>query len=1025
MAELTWKSEVALPPEPESTTYASMHEAWFVDGTLNGHLGNYNFAWSQQHPTGHLGTKNGEVYLFADKAGSDDDELTAANVPALHEVSSFPKQTLVCVFTPEANTDSFQYLLRENYSAWYVRLYPDGVAHVGYSSTNSYEYVARLPAGAVKWGVSNTLVISVDTVLRNILINFNGKVWSDATTYDGAQSYLRGGVTARGSDLASIKIGGSTHTNYYRFKGTVHMLALFGQAFDQTTIDAIHADPFSIFRTREEKRQQYYLPFDGTDDKGTIPALVSTNNSSNINWDLEARIKLAGDTMAIMGDAALNIFLVRLDGSVGCGTGIAWSNGTLTNISDWFTVKVTLRWSGSDKVASLYKDGVFINSYIVSQASIPAFSIFGGWGTSNFRPGNLAWLKYTDYENSANNRYYDANTPGETQLIERINGQHGTLVGGLSFAPIRPTIEYTVGAPAGTYDYEHINQATSNINSAAYQYVLKLYGQQTVSSGAYAYIPAADPASGSRRYVTLEAGNNAFDGTDFSAANPHFNGLPIRLRIRTELVMVGLKLANGSYLAGYSAIDNRVDIDSCALVNVAYSAAIEGISNSKILVKNSFIDNAVESVTRSLGTAYTPEFRDTLIRNCGGYASSYAFKNEANVQNCVVLWDGNFTYGGSITAFNPATVVEDYNRIERGGKFGANTLDNLTISPNFSNNGIDQTWANANLTGQGWNGSNICGSFYYTAAGPTVQELTIPPVESGCEVVVIWITEEAFLSAAATEQATEVEALSLTQAQSLALAAVEQLTEVVPEKIAASLLLSVLELEQATEFAPLSLINSLALTPAAVEQLAEFVPPSLTQQLLLTTQPVEQETEYETAKTWQSLKLFAVTAEQLTEVELVVLEDGNPLIAVIVEQATEVELDSLTLSQSLNAAPTEQSNEYEPSTLAVEQSLNASQAEIEVEIVPPELFQGLHLTVPAVEQGTEALSVNLAQALVVKVPALEQLTEVELVEILVTNLDLNPDQIKPIPYAEAIKLVRTTPVYGATRTTVTYNSERR
>ena len=206
------------------------------------------------------------------------------------------------------------------------------------------------------------------------------------------------------------------------------------------------------------------LQFDGVNDYVPFTPLLSQNNSSNINWDLEFTAANHGSEAIILGSTSTNAFVIlrntnELEYRVGGGA----QKFSVTDVNVSAVYKLELRWSGGVKALTLYENNVFVSTLNISLASI-----LGGDAVYLGRTGSVYrntlyedYLTYNDLELSANSRKFDftasSHAAGTVVVSETINNQDATGVnmptdgsawvdlggGGITLAATLGTINYT------------------------------------------------------------------------------------------------------------------------------------------------------------------------------------------------------------------------------------------------------------------------------------------------------------------------------------------------------------------------------------------------------------------------------------------------------------------------------------------------------------------------------------------------------------------------------------------------------
>lgn len=110
------------------------------------------------------------------------------------------------------------------------------------------------------------------------------------------------------------------------------------------------------------------------------------------------------------------------------------------NAQQWHVYRLRFTGSGQGNIA-FYVDGDFKSNYTPSASiATPAFTALLHLSSST-RTGNFRYFKFTDFNNSASNRMYDARAhlPGDVVLRETANGQDGSFsANGSAWAALPP-----------------------------------------------------------------------------------------------------------------------------------------------------------------------------------------------------------------------------------------------------------------------------------------------------------------------------------------------------------------------------------------------------------------------------------------------------------------------------------------------------------------------------------------------------------------------------------------------------------
>lgn len=173
----------------------------------------------------------------------------------------------------------------------------------------------------------------------------------------------------------------------------------------------------------------YYLEFDGA-GYVSIPTLSREFVGDGTAWDLEFQAwNTAAAEFAVVGtDGTNNYIILRSDNTVDLQP--VPSGYPVTDVTDPDAVyRFEFRiLAGNVRELSFYENDVLVRTDTVSLSGILPDRI--GMALSA-RAGALKYLKYTDYNNSANDRYYDpsaSNGTGSVLTDTSGNSSDGTLV---------------------------------------------------------------------------------------------------------------------------------------------------------------------------------------------------------------------------------------------------------------------------------------------------------------------------------------------------------------------------------------------------------------------------------------------------------------------------------------------------------------------------------------------------------------------------------------------------------------------
>ena len=222
------------------------------------------------------------------------------------------------------------------------------------------------------------------------------------------------------------------------------------------------------------------LQFDGVNDYVSFNPLSSTNVNSDISWDIELDAINDNGVDLFIGitSSTDELLAVRANGNVDyrrLGTTYTFTSA-IADTSQRYKIKLTSRWSGGDKILSLYVDDVFISSKSVAAASVAPLSVFVRT-SSIYRSGKVINFTYIDNNDPSNSMGLDAtasnHTTGQPALTDTIGGNNAQgynfptdgsawvdLSGGdtsIDVTTQSKTITYTVG--------QHTVEITGEVNA--------------------------------------------------------------------------------------------------------------------------------------------------------------------------------------------------------------------------------------------------------------------------------------------------------------------------------------------------------------------------------------------------------------------------------------------------------------------------------------------------------------------------------------------------------------------------------
>lgn len=246
-----------------------------------------NLSWRTKHSTQHVGSKAGDLYLYADHGGSNDDTLiTTDSLPSIATSGRYAKQTFYFYYTPEAagnNNQRLCYYIGNYCLGFYINLNFGGSSYFGYWANSGFKYYYALSSAAVSYDKPNFIAVSIDGENKLLSICVNGYDSSDATATTGTQSWLGQG----GSADAPMRIGWSEFDNYYNAKGRVHSAGLIHDYFDEPALKELSKSVYQGLNPANPIT--YFIPSAGggavaqqIDLQWGVRQLI--NQSANLHW---------------------------------------------------------------------------------------------------------------------------------------------------------------------------------------------------------------------------------------------------------------------------------------------------------------------------------------------------------------------------------------------------------------------------------------------------------------------------------------------------------------------------------------------------------------------------------------------------------------------------------------------------------------------------------------------------------------------------------------------------------------------
>lgn len=623
-------------------------------------------------------------------------------------------------------------------------------------TTGRYLYDGRLTDGT-GWLYQDTGVSVSSSSVSNPKINgqastlldlFNSGVKGDVLSFD---------ATAQGSSIRLFSRYTDTESYIGAFIASITITDTNGQHywdFNQTTGDTVTDKvngsvatlvnfPVDSGYVEENGQIVGYQLGDTTQYISNVPSFAKTP------FGLKCRLSVADASLTPMffGSSTANfnavlfsvnpdltIRILTLDGT----SSIASSAATVT-LNTPFDLEVYL-----DVDAQTYK--MIING-VTETGNLPFDFLawediaewrIGGWSrTGNINEGSGVFTFYdnfqvvtvdVNFDNPVVINNYDFTTGDNDQIIETVNNQHGTIVNA-STTKWQRIIEkqvYTVGVGK---DYSTVYPfVTANYLNSGEQ-VAVIYGEVNVGGDCTQYMDApTEFADG----LTLLA-EIPFDG-DTTGKSTVVGGADVnRMRwgvdgsvLRIDGIVFKADAANSNSPLQFNAFRQGWEcyIDNFAFIGLGGASAdrhginfLSATGLAKYVLKNGYIQgwagNGIDANNANVEAIATNVVSKDNNTTGSGFRGNFAGANLTSI-NCV---------GGGGASKDFLAVTQGSNNVSSDATA---TSDNSQINVDFTGafvdevNGdyrINQAWADTNLVGKGWNGSDIAGWSYYTAAG--------------------------------------------------------------------------------------------------------------------------------------------------------------------------------------------------------------------------------------------------------------------------------------------------------------------
>lgn len=200
----------------------------------------------------------------------------------------------------------------------------------------------------------------------------------------------------------------------------------------------------------------YYLEVPHFSQRFITVDIPAPTDNAGYNFEIEFECQLTATDLILNGTtnaSSNNICFLKasvLEYRNSPNSSINMTHGV--NAQDWHVYRLVFTGSGQGNIA-FYVDGVFKSNYTPSASiATPAFTALLHLSGAT-RTGNFRYFKFTDFNNAASNRMYDAraHVPSDLVLRDTANGQDGSFsANGSAWAALSPNFVFEGGATTAT-----------------------------------------------------------------------------------------------------------------------------------------------------------------------------------------------------------------------------------------------------------------------------------------------------------------------------------------------------------------------------------------------------------------------------------------------------------------------------------------------------------------------------------------------------------------------------------------------
>jgi len=805
------------------------------------------------------------------------------------------------------------------------------------------------------------------------------------------------------TDITNNELG--ELSNGYRMGADISSLTVEDQ------VDVI-ANPYQIFKTEDDVRQEYGLKLSTTTEQMSIPFTgaydidLTDSDGAVTNYTGTDTFTLDGTTPVLIkiisgthNTDVREIFdfnqshsdnvkshtssLVCTLSGLPVDSGYIVENNEIIGCQFTTTTTATLLLTGAYTGTTTYFDGSILP--------------ISGSGNHIVNTGVVKTIEVTD---TVNTYLFDGTTGDDDSLIELNHNNHAAItnVGTTKWQPILPRDVFYAKAD-GSKDYI---DATSFFNAQGIDgriSELVMLGEFTGVQhfgynnyvGAYIVHGEVTPTGGN--WDELTKVKTAVDASyAFSFPEGAYGGI--------ELYDLGLEgTENHRILYAPASVDKafllkQLDIRYSEGVAVTENYAVYLRNNSgnpeQLVLRDSFINNPSSGLYGVLCSVNKGVLENNVIV---GDNASYAVGSAGFLAtNNVVKGEFQNTTTGSnnISSGTSAT--------DLGIGTGSVPFTNAFVDEALNDYRINQAWADTNLVGKGWNGSDIASFAYYVdTATSSEQAIIVISAQQLTQTQVIAASGVQSVDVITVQALTQSQLVGIHTAKEIVIINAEQHTQSVLSAIATINNPSVVITEQLTQNIKSNANDEQLITAVQSQQLTSVLAVNVTssdsQEISVVVSEQKVQSQTLSASELQAIQL--VISEQITQNINSEIIQGSTLSAITCDQVTE--------------AVTVNVDEYSGifvSVVQTEQFTQAAAANIDVSAIANAV-----ITEQLTQYATQQINVDLTVSPLVS----EQLTQAQLIEIIESNIanELNID-------IDQITLELLTPTYSIELLTPTY-----